>query len=110
MKRENPPVQIRGRRGGEAESHIEEAAEARKNPGVWFLFKAYPKPTEKEKASGYGMATTIRGGKVAAFRPKGAFDARGAMDDGTLKVFLMYLGKAVEDEINAKLTAEAAKK
>lgn len=102
MKRENPPVQTRGSRSG-TNHYLEETTEARKSPGVWFLLKEWPEATDKDKASGYGLATNIRAGKIAAFRPGGAFDARGAvLENGTMKVYLMYLGKAVEDELVTK--------
>src|SRR5580698_4651347 len=76
MKREDPPAQTRGSRSG-SNHYADESAEARENPGTWFLLKTYDKATDKDKASGYGLATNIRAGKIAAFRPGGAFDSRG---------------------------------
>jgi|ERR1700729_51821 hypothetical protein len=109
MKREDPPAQTRGSRSG-SNHYADESAEARENPGTWFLLKTYDKATDKDKASGYGLATNIRAGKIAAFRPGGAFDSRGAVgDDGSMKVYLLYFGKAVEDELVSKAKAAKAK-
>lgn len=103
MERLNPPVATRGRNGSH---YTEEAAEARANPGVWFVLKSWPAATEKEKASGYGQATSIRNGKVAAFRPSGAFEARGAMmDDGTLKLFIRFVDFTASKDAKGKVKA-----
>lgn len=89
MERQDPPVSTRGTKGNH---YIEEAEEARANPGVWFVLKSWPDATDKDKAAAYGQATTIRAGKVAAFRPAGVFEARGAVhEDGSVKLHIRFV-------------------
>lgn len=103
MEREIPPVATRGTKGNH---YTDEAAEARAEPGVWFVLKTWPNATEKEKASGYGQATSIRNGKVAAFRPAGAFEARGAMrEDGTLKLYIRFVDFKASKDPKGKVKA-----
>ena len=109
MKRENPPNPAR--KSGK-ESYTGEAAEARENPGVWFVFRTWPKNhTKKDDATARQVSGLIKHGKLSAFRPSGAFDSVSRrLDDGQLKVYVMYLGKAVEDEIVTKAASVAADK
>lgn len=76
-----------------------EAEEIRSNPGVWFVLRKWPKNhTQQDKARGNALATNIRAGKAAAFRPAGAFDAKARKhDDGTFKVHVMFV-QAEEDK------------
>lgn len=98
MRQENPPKEhaVGGKRG----VWKEEAEQARQNPGVWFMFREWPDPTQKQKASARAYAVNIRQGKVAAFRPGGAFSAvsrtieteEKGKTTTLVKVYVMYLG------------------
>jgi hypothetical protein len=102
MKREAPPNADTRTTGKQA--YTAEAAEARKNPGVWFVFREWGKDhTKKDDATARSISSNIKHGRFAAFVPAGVFDAVSRrLEDGSLKVYLMYLGKAVEDEIKEK--------
>ena len=107
MQREDPPNPTR--KSGK-QSYTEEAAEARSNPGVWFVFRVWPKNhTKKDDATARSVSGLIKNGKLSAFRPGGAFDSVSRrLDNGQLKVYVMYLGKAVEDEIVTKAASAKA--
>lgn len=105
MKKEIPPNE--GDRKSGKQSYGTEAAETRANPGVWFIFREWPKNrTKRDDASARTISGNIRHGKFSAFRPEGAFDSVSRItDDGKLKVYIMYLGTAVETEIRNKESA-----
>lgn len=66
--------------------HLEEADALRANPGVWTFLEEMPPTGHRARAS--NRANQIRGGRSAAFRPAGHFDAvfRG------LAIFVRYVG------------------
>lgn len=108
MRKEIPPnadIRASGK-----QSYGTEAAEARANPGEWFVFRTWPKNhTKKDDATARTVSGNIRHGKFSAFRPDGAFDSVSRrLDSGELKVYVMYLGKAVEDEIVTKAASAKA--
>lgn len=93
---------------GALRSRYEKAWEAeadalRAQPGRWGIV------TVKDPAagiiaghgtSGYVMATNIRNGRLAAFRPAGTFEATGRRQaDGTVKVYARYVGESRESAV-----------
>jgi hypothetical protein len=107
MIREMPPNSD-NRKSGKVR-YTAEAEEARENPGVWFVFRVWPKNhSKRDDATARTISGNLRHGKFAAFRPAGAFDSVSRKtEDGKLKVYIMWLGKAVEDEINEKIRKAA---
>jgi hypothetical protein len=101
MKKETPPNEALRTNG--KQSYTAEAAEARSNPGEWFVFRTWPKNhTKKDDATARTVSGNIRHGKFSAFRPDGVFDSVSRrLDSGELKVYVKYLGAENEDRIKA---------
>jgi hypothetical protein len=58
------------------------------NPGEWMVVRDNA-PTAN---AAYATAHQIRHGRLIAFRPPGAFEARGRTVEGTFRVYARYIG------------------
>lgn len=68
------------------------AAVARANPGKWVK--------NKELSSNSGVTSAIKRGKLAAFRPAGAFESstRSLGSDGVLALYVRFVGSAAAND------------
>jgi hypothetical protein len=65
--------------------HTAFADALRKRPGKWAYFV--------HENSRYAMVTEIKAGRLAAYRPVGAFEATArTQPDGTQKIYVRYVG------------------
>jgi hypothetical protein len=80
----NPPERISGRNG--SDRHRDTAQRLKDRPGEWAL--AY-------EAASHSLATNIRLGATAAYRPAGSFEARTVTLPGThrVDVYVRYIGE-----------------
>lgn len=69
--------------------HRKAAANLRAEPGKWSLIAAYSKP-----GTAYQLASVIRGGRLSAYEPKGAFEAEFRTVDAEHRVYARFVGSA----------------
>lgn len=67
--------------------HRKAAAGLRAEPGEWSLIAAYGKP-----GTAYQLASLMRGGRLAAYEPKGAFEAQFRTVDAEYRVYGRFVG------------------
>ncbi|MHA4776033.1 hypothetical protein L1085_016175 [Streptomyces sp. MSC1_001] len=75
------------RRGANKRRHTETAAQLRERPGEWAHIFSMGSVT-----SATSRAYDIQNGRIAAYRPPGAFEARSRTADGTYRVYARYIG------------------
>lgn len=84
---EEPPAPTRW--GMPVANHADVAAKLRERPGRWAIVSVY-----STHVSALSVAYQIRSGKLAAYRPKGAFEASARTVDGEHRVYARFVGDA----------------
>lgn len=82
--------------------HQEVTRQLKESPGDWACVGTYE--TASTSAS---MAYLIRSGRLAAYRPAGAFQARARFVDEEYRVYAVYVGEA-GDERSARTAPDGA--
>jgi hypothetical protein len=84
---EDPPPPLAGRR-----QRPRVADKLREHPGRWAVVL-------EDEAFGYvaGMATQIKAGRLAAFRPSSSFEAQTRTVDSKYACYARYVGEAEDD-------------
>lgn len=87
LKWEEPTPDTRGRTGSEKWQQV--STELRKHPEKWALVAEDGSPS---------TATSIKKGRLKAFRPEGAFEAAmREVNKGRGKLYVRYIGQPDED-------------
>ena|ERR1700685_3111690 len=72
-------------------NHAATATALRQKPGAWGIIAAFPVTTgEKGSSNARALASSINNGRLAPFRPRGAFEATSALEDATVNVYARY--------------------
>jgi hypothetical protein len=87
-----PPLADRRQRPRRTDYWRYVADKLREHPGRWAVVL-------EDEAFGYaaGMATQIKAGRLAAFRPSGSFEAQTRTVDSKYACYARYVGEAEDD-------------
>lgn len=86
---EEPPLHRGGNRNGGRENpkYRADAAALMSRPGEWAIVHAGGRRSLAD-----GLAYQIKSGKIAAYRPAGAFEAMARTVDGEYRTYARYVG------------------
>jgi hypothetical protein len=89
LKFEELPPEVRaGVRG----KHKEAADQLRARPGEWAVVEVYENPS-----TATSMAHAVRRGSLAAYKPRGAFDAASRRIKGKSHLYVRYVGEKSDE-------------